>query len=66
MHAAIEHLVGAKTCPVIEVWRLPVGHTHEDIDGRFNTSSTSIREILVEYKFIRLAIEVFSNECDSI
>ena len=29
VHAAIEHLVGAGLCPIIEVWRLPVGHTHE-------------------------------------
>ena len=65
VHAAIEHLVGSGLCPIIEVWRLPVGHTHEDIDGRFGTLSTAIRDISVEYpsKFIRLAIEAFSNEC---
>jgi hypothetical protein len=35
VYAAIEHLMDKGVCKVIEVWRLPVGHTHEDIDGRF-------------------------------
>ena len=29
--AAMEHLVGSGLCQTIEVWRLPVGHTHEVI-----------------------------------
>jgi hypothetical protein len=29
MYAALEHLVSKGLCNVIEVWRLPVGHTHE-------------------------------------
>ena len=35
VYAAIEHLVGAGLCPIIEVWRLPVGHTHEVINITF-------------------------------
>lgn len=27
--AALEHLIGEDLCDVIEVYRLPVGHTHE-------------------------------------
>ena len=27
--AAMEHLVGSGLCQILEVWRLPVGHTHE-------------------------------------
>jgi hypothetical protein len=33
--AACEHLVFKKFCPYIILARLPVGHTHEDIDSRF-------------------------------
>ena len=33
--AACEHLVFKKFCPYIVLARLPVGHTHEDIDSRF-------------------------------
>ena len=33
---------------IIEVWRLPVGHTHEDIDGRFGVLSMFIREQSIE------------------
>lgn len=29
--AAMEHLVGSGLCQILEVWRLPVGHTHEVI-----------------------------------
>ena len=32
--AACEHLVLKKFCPLILLARLPVGHTHEDIDSR--------------------------------
>jgi len=32
--AACEHLVLKKFCPLIVLARLPVGHTHEDIDSR--------------------------------
>lgn len=32
---AIEYLVAKKFCPLIVLTRLPVGHTHEDIDSRF-------------------------------
>lgn len=35
VYAAIEHLVFKKLCKEIIVTRLPVGHTHEDIDSRF-------------------------------
>ena len=31
----IEHLVSRCFCPLIVLSRLPVGHTHEDIDSRF-------------------------------
>ena len=32
---ACEHLVSRKFCPLMVLSRLPVGHTHEDIDSRF-------------------------------
>jgi hypothetical protein len=32
--AMVEHLVLKNICPEIYVYRLPVGHTHEDIDSR--------------------------------
>jgi len=42
--AACEHLVLKKYCPFIVLARLPVGHTHEDIDSRFGKIHTYIRE----------------------
>jgi hypothetical protein len=39
---------GHRWSPIIEVWRLPVGHTHEDIDGRFGVLSMFIREQSIE------------------
>lgn len=41
--AGIEHLVAEGLCGAIEVWRLPVGHTHEDIDSRFGVIQQHIR-----------------------
>ena len=41
--AACEHLVFKKFCPFIVLARLPVGHTHEDIDSRFGKIHTYIR-----------------------
>ena len=34
VHACCEHLCIKKLCPLIILCRLPVGHTHEDIDSR--------------------------------
>ena len=64
--AALEHLIGAGLCPVIEVWRLPVGHTHEDIDGRFGVLSMYIREQSIEtpQKFFAEAKAAFLGECE--
>ena len=42
--AACEHLVFKKFCPFIVLARLPVGHTHEDIDSRFGKIHTFIRD----------------------
>jgi len=42
--AACEHLVFKKFCPYIVLARLPVGHTHEDIDSRFGKFWTFVRE----------------------
>ena len=41
--AAIEHLVLRNFCPLIILARLPVGHTHEDIDSRFGKIWTHMR-----------------------
>lgn len=41
--AACEHLVFIKFCPYILLARLPVGHTHEDIDSRFGKLWVFIR-----------------------
>ena len=64
--AALEHLVGAGLCPVIEVWRLPVGHTHEDIDGRFGVLSMHLREQSIEHpeKFFAEAKDAFLGDCE--
>ena len=35
VHAFCEHLILKKYCPLIILCRLPVGHTHEDIDSRY-------------------------------
>ena len=37
MYAALEHLIGQGLCSVIEVWRLPVGHTHEVSESAFSS-----------------------------
>ncbi len=42
--AAIEHLVFKRFCPYIVLARLPVGHTHEDIDSRLGTLWVYIRD----------------------
>ena len=42
--AACEHLVFKEFCPYILVARLPVGHTHEDIDSRFGKIWTFVRD----------------------
>ena len=65
MMAALEHLVAAGLCQVIEVWRLPVGHTHEDIDGRFGILSMHIREehIQTPQKFFAETLDDFLNDC---
>ena len=64
--AALEHLVAAGLCTVIEVWRLPVGHTHEDIDGRFGVLSMHIREQSIEtpQKFFAEAKDAFVGDCE--
>jgi hypothetical protein len=41
--AACEHLTFKRFCPLIIIARLPVGHTHEDIDSRFGKIWTYIR-----------------------
>lgn len=41
--ASVEHLVFREFCPLIILARLPVGHTHEDIDSRFGKIWTFVR-----------------------
>ena len=41
---ALEHLVSKGLCPLIVYTRLPVGHTHEDIDSRFGKIWVYIRQ----------------------
>jgi hypothetical protein len=62
---AMEHLVHAGLCSTIEVWRLMVGHTHEDIDGRFGVLSTHIRgaTILTPQQFATFAKSAFHGVC---
>ena len=62
----VGHLVSRGLCSTIEVWRLPVGHTHEDIDGRFGVLSQHIRELSIEtpQKFFVETQKAFYNDCD--
>jgi hypothetical protein len=45
VYASIEHLVAEGLCDEIQVWRLPVGHTHEDI-GKINSFADSIKTLI--------------------
>ena len=61
--AAIEHLVFKKFCPFIVLARLPVGHTHEDIDSRFGKLWTYIRDrhVYTFDGFCSIIKEAFGN-----
>ena len=60
--ASLEHLVVEGLCKVIEVWRLPVGHTHEDIDSRFGVIQQHIREqSLYTFRDFLLAVHAAFN-----
>ena len=50
--AAIEHLVFKRFCPYIVLARLPVGHTHEDIDSRFGKLWVYIRDRHIYFRWI--------------
>ena len=41
--ASLEHLQLQRLTGIIEIWRLPVGHTHEDIDAMFGVIFKHIR-----------------------
>jgi hypothetical protein len=61
--AAIEHLVFKRFCPYIVLARLPVGHTHEDIDSRFGTLWVYIRDrhVYTFDGFCNIIKEAFGN-----
>ena len=61
--AACEHLVFKKFCPYIVLARLPVGHTHEDIDSRFGKLWIFIRDrhIYTFDGFCTIIKEAFGN-----
>lgn len=46
-YAFAEHLLILRFCSVIEITRLPVGHTYEDIDSRFGVIWVYIRRMHV-------------------
>jgi hypothetical protein len=47
VYAALEHLVYKRFCKRIIISRLPVGHTHEDIDSRFGKIWAHIRTLSI-------------------
>jgi hypothetical protein len=61
--AACEHLVFKKFCPYIVLARLPVGHTHEDIDSRFGKLWVFIRDrhVYTFDGFSNIIKEAFGN-----
>ena len=62
--ALCELLVSIKLVDKIVVTRLPVGHTHEDIDARFGNIWTYIREktVATPQKYLQALISVWSGE----
>lgn len=46
VYASLEHLIVEGLFKCIEVWRLPVGHTHEDIDATFGNIAQLLRSFL--------------------
>ena len=62
--AAIEHLVFKEFCPNIILARLPVGHTHEDIDSRFGKIWTFVRNrhVYTFDGFCSIIREAFAND----
>ena len=60
---ALEHLVAKGLCPMIVYTRLPVGHTHEDIDSRFGKIWVYIRQrhVYTPQQFVRSIQEAFGN-----
>jgi len=61
--AACEHLVFQKFSPYIVMARLPVGHTHEDIDSRFGKIWTFVRDrhVYTFDGFCSIIKEAFGN-----
>lgn len=61
VYASLEHLVAAGLCETIEIWRLPVGHTHEDIDARFGVIAQALRRksIYTVEQFLDLVHKAF-------
>jgi hypothetical protein len=66
VYGSLEHLVAQGFCESIEVWRLPVGHTHEDIDARFGVISQSLRRksLYTVEQFVERIHKAFSYSPD--
>ncbi len=62
--AMCEFLVARKIFTSIELTRLPVGHTHEDIDGKFGTLWKLIRNrcVITPQEYERAMREAFHKE----
>ena len=63
MMAIFEMIVAVGLTKKIHVTRLPVGHTHEDIDGRFGKIWTAIRSqsILTPQEYKSALLNVFKD-----
>ena len=64
--AAMEHLVIAGISPKIFTYRLPVGHTHEDIDAMFGVlwRAAQGKVLITPQAWKKMAIAAFNQEED--